>query len=455
MKRRTVRTVLVIVGVFLALGVSGYFLAKKYKPQFFDREEVDAGQLETLKTAPLTPTPQATAEVGWPQWFGPTRDGRAPAGPLRTDWEANPPKQLWSKPCGGGYASVVVVNGRAYTFDKTSSAKERVMAFDAETGVNLWETAWDADYAGISYGSGPRATPTIQEEKLYALGATGKFVCIDLTTTKPLWEHDLKTEFKASTPTWGFASAPLIEGNLVIVQPGGKNGTVVAFHKTTGEVAWKYGSEPTGYSSPTAATCAGVRQIIAVTGETILGLRPETGELLWKHEWITEHKGNIAAPVIAGDYVFVSANYSKGCVLLHLTADGSSVKAERVYFRKARVMQNHHSTCVFNDGFLYGYDLETLRCVDLRAGEPRDEWVAKDAAGRQFAKGSLILAGKHLLGLTQTGTLFLADADPEEFRFRGKLEKVLSGSDCWAVPTLVSGRIYLRDSEKVVCLDVR
>ena len=284
MKRRNVRTLVVVAGFFLVVGVGGYFFAKAYKPQLFDRESVDTVQLEALKAAPLTPAPQAAADVGWPQWFGPTRDGRAPAGPLRTDWEINPPKPLWTAPCGGGYASVVVANGRAYTFDRTGT-QERIAAFDSESGAKLWETAWEADYSGIGYGSGPRATPTIHEGKLYALGATGKFVCLDLATTKPLWEHDLKAEFKAPTPTWGFASAPLIEGNRVIVQPGGKAGTIVAFDKTTGELAWTHGSEPTGYSSPTAATCAGVRQVIAITGDSILGLRPETGELLWQHEW--------------------------------------------------------------------------------------------------------------------------------------------------------------------------
>jgi len=454
MSRRGIRSLIVVFAFLLFVGVGGYFLLKRYKPQLFDREAVDAGQLETLQTALLAPPPQATADLGWPQWFGPTRDGRSPTGPLRTDWETNPPRQLWSVPGGGGYASILVVSGRAYAFDRSGS-QERIRALDSETGTTIWECAWAADYSGIGYGSGPRATPTIHEGKLYALGAAGKFVCIDLTTTKILWEHDLKTEFNAPTPTWGFASSPLIEGNLAIVQPGGKKGSVVAFDKFTGKLAWTSGTDAAGYSSPLAATCAGVRQIVVATGESILGLRPETGEVLWKQEWSTAHNANIAAPVAVGEYVFCSSGYSKGCVLLHLVAKGAGVKAERVYFRKARVMQNHHSTSVFRDGFLYGFDQDALRCVDFRAGEPRDEWVAKDSSGGRIAKGSLILADKSLLGLTQTGTLFLADADPEEFRFRGKIEGVLKGSECWAVPTLVDGRIYVRDGEKVVCLDSR
>jgi hypothetical protein len=125
-----------------------------------------------------------------------------------------------------------------------------------------------------------------------------------------------------------------------------------------------------------------------------------------------------------------------------------------VYFRKARVMQNHHSTCVHRDGYLYGYDADTLRCVDLRKGEVVEDWDAHEVSGGRN-KGCVILADKLLLGLTQSGTLFLADADPEEFRLRGKLERVLSGSECWALPVLVDGRIYLRDGTKIVCLDAR
>jgi hypothetical protein len=194
---------------------------------------------------------------------------------------------------------------------------------------------------------------------------------------------------------------------------------------------------------------------VAVTGESILGLRPESGEVLWRHEWRTRHDGNVATPVVVDDYVFASSSYSKGCVLLKLSADGGGVKAATVFYYPAKVMQNHHSTCVHKDGYLYGYDNDTLRCLNLRdEGKVVDEWNARAVSGGNN-KGAVILAGDHLIGQTQSGALFLADADPAEFRLRGKVEGVLSGSDCWALPVLMDGRIYLRDAQKVVCLDVR
>jgi outer membrane protein assembly factor BamB len=198
-----------------------------------------------------------------------------------------------------------------------------------------------------------------------------------------------------------------------------------------------------------------VRQIVAVTGKSVLGVRPTDGKVLWSYPWLTSFDGNIATPHVVGDYVFVSSGYNKGCALLRVTADGEGAKATEVYYRKNRVMRNHHSTCVHHDGFLYGFDDNELRCVDLRKGTTVPDWDARDAGNKAVVKGAVIRTDKHLVGLTQVGTLFLADLDPKEFRLRGEVKGVLEGIDCWALPVLVDGRLYLRDHEKVVCLDVK
>jgi outer membrane protein assembly factor BamB len=449
----SLRPVLVVtIGLVLIASVA-YYTVTTYFPHLLDRESANPAELDRLRSAELPAPP--VARGGWPQWFGPNRDGRAPDGPLRTDWDTNPPAVVWSVPCGSGYSSMAVVGGKVYTQDRQGDT-ERVLCLDAETGKEVWAYTYPADYSGMDrrYANGPRATPTVHDGRVYAVGAAGAFVCLDGSSGERLWDHDLKAGFRASAPTWGFASSPLIEGDLVIVQPGGRNGSVAAFDKQTGDLKWSAASDVNGYSSPVAATVGGVRQVIAVTGEAALGIRPDDGKILWRHDWQTQHNANIATPVVVGDYVFVSAWYSKGCALLRLAVAGDGVRAEQVYFRKGRVMQNHHSTCVYKDGFLYGYDSDTLRCVDLRSGEVNEDWNAREVSGNR-GKGCLILHDDHLIGLTQTGSLFLADADPQEFRLRGRVEEVLSGSDCWALPVLVDGRIYLRDHEKVVCMDVR
>jgi outer membrane protein assembly factor BamB len=455
----TARSVLLALAALAVIGVLGWVAAKRYKPGWFDREAVNAAELEALQSAKLNASPVAASDTGWPQWFGPSRDGRAPAGPLRIDWEADPPKSVWTTPCGGGYSSLSIVGGRVYGLDR-QGGQERLFCLDAEKGTPLWDVRWDADYAGMDRGAGPRSAPTVHEGRIYVVGATGKFLCVEIPTgtapARTLWDHDLNAEFHAETPTWGHACSPLIEGDLVIVQAGGKKGSVVAFDRTTGQVRWAAGSDPNGYSSPAAVTAAGTRQVIAVTGESIVGIRPADGKILWQHDWRTQHRGNIATPVVVGDYVFVASYYSKGCCLLRLAPSGDGVSAEQVYYRKSRVMENHHSTCVYRDGYLYGYDGDTFRCVDLRKGEVNEDWNARELSGSKN-KGCVILADKYLIGQTQTGSLFLVDADPAEFRLRGKVDKVLSStaSDCWALPVLVDGRLYVRDHTKVVCLDVR
>lgn len=452
MKRRLV----LVVAVLAVVGLAAYVAIDRFRPGLFEREVENPDELAALKSAPL---PAATADAGggWPQWFGPNRDGHAPPGPLRTDWEKSPPAVLWSAPCGGGYSTPVVVGGRVYLTDRQGN-QERLLCLDATTGQLLWQSSDAVEYGSMGgYAAGPRASPTVHAGRVYVYGATGVLRCLNLSGPQPVqeWRRDVREEFGASLPQWGFASSPLIVDGKVVVQVGGRKGAVGAFDLATGQPKWAAGTDPAGYSSPVAATVVGVRQVIAVTGTSVLGIAPADGKVLWQHPWATQHYGNIATPLVVGDYVFASAGYAKGCALLRLTTAGGGVKAEQVYFRKARVMQNHHSNSVHRDGFVYGYDNDTLRCVDLRKGEAVEEWVAKDTGGNRLAKGSVILAGDKLVGLTQTGTLFLADADPAEYRFRGKLEGVLSGSDCWASPVLVDGRLYLRDNTKVVCLDAR
>jgi outer membrane protein assembly factor BamB len=448
------RRLVLLLGLVAVLGIGGYLAYQSPRVRsWFGREAENPAEMEKLGAAKLAVAPVADAQVGWPQWRGPTRDGRAPAGAFRTDWEKAPPKLLWRADCGGGYSSCTVVGGKVYTQDRKGE-KERVICLNADTGDKLWAHEYAADYRGMQYGEGPRATPTVERNRLYGVGATGKFLCLELPAPgnqpKRLWEHDLIGEFGAAMPQWGVACSPLVEGELVIVQPGGRDGSVAAFDKNSGELRWKAGSNPSGYSSPVAATGGGVRVVYAFTGDALLCVRASDGELLSKYRWTTSNNGNIADPVAVDDYVFISSGYNKGCALLRAVPSGDKVELEEVYARNNRVMRNHHSTCVYKDGFLYGFDDSQFHCVDLRKGAVKAGWE-----GDGIAKGHLILADKYLIVLTETGDLALVEATPDEFRPVAKIPKVLSGRKNWSTPALVDGRLYLRDEEKVVCYDVR
>lgn len=440
----------------LLVGCVGFVVWQR--PQAFMQliqGDVDnAARLRELQTASLE-TERPAAQAGWPQWQGPGRDCISHERELNTDWARRAPAVLWKHPVGGGYSSVAVVDGRLYATDRAGE-EERVLCLDAASGRELWVFSYPARYAGFqSHATGPRATPLVHDGRVYTVGATGRFLCLEAVPAgdQPtvLWDHDLLTEFAARLPAWGVASSPLIEGDLVCVQPGSTRGSVAAFDRRTGKLVWSALSEVSGYSSPVAATVAGARQIICLTGKGLVGLRPADGARLWYYPWATEYDANIATPIVAGDYVFISSDYGAGCALLKVSSAGPDEQtAEPVYVRRNRLMRNHHSSCVLHDGHLYGFDSPpgVLKCVDLRTGE--EKWMA-----RNLRKGSLIYADGHLLVLTEHGTLALVEATPAGFRKKGEVANALQGSECWALPALASGRLYLRDHQQIVCLDLK
>jgi outer membrane protein assembly factor BamB len=387
----------------------------------------------------------------WPQWRGVNRDGIGKAPGLSLDWNAKPPKVLWQAPCGNGYSSIAVTQDRVFTLD-WKDGQERVLCLDANTGAERWAFGWPGDYSVLrSHPNGPRSTPTYFEGKLYLMGTLGRFFCLEVPEEgqpKLLWEHDLVKKFKGVMPLWGYACSPLLEDRSVIVQPGGKYASVAAFDRQTGAVRWKSMEEPTGYSSPMAATFGSQRQIVTFLADQLVGLRAEDGEMLWSFPWYTENQANTATPIIAGDTIFISSNYGAGCALVRVLKDEKGEwRAQEVYIRRNKVMRCHHSTCVQYEDHLYGFDSGRgdLKCIDMKTGT--EKWDTSEVR-----RGSLVLAERHLIALSDDGTLSLVEATPTEFRLRGQMKNVLSGSDCYALPALAAGRLYVRDHERVVCL---
>jgi len=453
------RSAILLVGVVLVAAGGGYVAFKSsWVRSWFGRDAENAAELERLAAAKLDTAASETAD--WPQWRGPNRDGRAPAGPLRTDWDKNPPQKLWTAPIGGGFSSFAAVGDRLYTQDRAAGG-ERVVCLDAASGQLVWQHSYPADYKPLTagYGVGPRATPTVADGRVYAVGAVGKFVCLEPpkeagAAPRVVWEHDLLAEFDARIPMWGVACSPLVEGNLVIVQPGGRGASVVAFDRETGQVRWKTGNNPAGYSSPVAATVGGIRVVYAFAGDALLAIRAADGELLDTYAWKTDHNGNIATPLVAGEYVFISSAYNKGCALLRASASGDRVKLEEVYARNNRVLRSHHASPVLKDGFLFGFDgtRSTLpKCVDLRKGIEVPDW----GEASEVKSATLILAGDHLITFSERGDVSLVAANPKEFNVVATLPRVVGGNDLWSLPVLARGRLFVRGGDSVVCLDVK
>jgi outer membrane protein assembly factor BamB len=422
--------------------------------QFLRSEYADQTRLEKMRMASLGEHVGVTEADDWPQWRGPRRDGVIRSASLRTNWKEKPPDIRWRTPIGDGYSSFAVSGGLLYTMDRHGD-DERVMCLNAASGKVVWSYSYAVPYLfRRGFATGPRATPTVCDGRVYTVGATGRFHCFEACPStehvEPLWHHEFSADFNAELPDWGFACSPLCQGDLVIVQPGATDASVAAFDRKTGHLVWKALSDPASYSSPVATTCAGIAQIVCMTGKGAVGLRVGDGAQLWYYRWAPEDQINAATPIIAGDYVFISSAYHMGCALLELSADGAGgVQAKPVYVKPNKVMRCQTSTCVLFNGFLYGFDVGPglLKCIDIRTGQ--EKWST-----RALSKGSLILANGHLVVLAEDGSLALVEATPEEFRVKSRL-KLFHRSEVRALPALASGRLYLRDDKELICLDVK
>jgi outer membrane protein assembly factor BamB len=429
-----------LAGLVLMLGGAAAYL-------FLDREifQRNSALLEKLALADLSQQqPKKETSGDWPQWRGPHQDGVSRETGLLTSWPKEGLKQLWQAKSSVGYSSLAVAGGRAYSLLQDGQ-EETVVCWNAETGEELWRSKYACEYKN-SQGSGPRSTPTVDGDRVYTVGATGILHCLKNENGQKLWSHDLASEFSGIVPTWGVSFSPLVEGDLVLTNPGGPNGnSIVAFHKISGDVVWKCLDDPPAYSSPVAATIHGTRQILSFTYNGLVSVSPQDGALLWRYPWDTRFGANIATSIVVANYVFISSGYDKGCALLEISASPHGSLLARPVYEHNR-MRNHFSTSVYHQEHLYGFDDMTLVCMDFRTGKVL--WKKKD-----FKKGSLLVADGRLIILGESGNLALAEATPEEYREISSFP--FSTKKCWTVPVVANGRLYVRDEEKIVCYDLR
>jgi outer membrane protein assembly factor BamB len=297
----------------------------------------DEGLIAELAAAEIEDEPPPSP-AAWPQWRGPRRDGVAHEPDLLTAWPRSGPPRLWEVPGGEGFSSFAVAGGKAYSMLQQNE-QQAVVCWRAADGQELWRVPLEGAYS--KQFAGPRATPTLAGDRLYAVSAGGHFACLAADSGKLLWEHDLLAEFHATNIEWGAAYSPLVDGELVFVNPGGAGGnSVAAFHKSDGRLAWKALDDPAGYSSPVALTAGGVRQVVFFTGAAAVGLAAADGTPLWRFPWLTDYGVNAATPLTftarkGGEvlhYVFISSGYGKGCALLKIEGDArTGFRARRVY----------------------------------------------------------------------------------------------------------------------------
>ena len=406
-----------------------------------------------VTTSPAEPSAASTAAPGgshsrrgyWPDFRGPRRDGRYDETPIRTDWPSGGLPQLWKQPIGLGYASFVVADGRAFTIEQRRQ-QEVVAAYDVDTGRELWTHGWPGEFVETLGGDGPRATPTYHEGRIFALGALGELQCLDARTGALVWRRNILTDNDAPNLQWGMSGAPLIVDDKVVVLPGGAGGkSVVAYHKATGEPVWKSLDDPQAYTSPMLVTLGGVRQILVVSALRAAGLTVDEGRLLWDYPWVTQMAISVAQPLLLGhDRVFLSAAYGHGAAAVEVTRTGDAFSSRTIWENNR--MKNKFTSSVLRDGYIYGLDESILACVDAATGELK--WK-----GGRYGYGQVLLAGDHLLVLTEDGDVALVKAAPDRFEQTARFPAI-SGKT-WNHPVITDGRLLVRNLREMAAFDIR
>lgn len=402
----------------------------------------------------------------WPQYRGPSGDGKSPE-KIALPAAGATPKQIWKAPSVGGFSSFAVSNGRAFTLslkDVEGANQECVVAFDVKTGKELWSSALNvAEYVKVSDkdgnsgtptnsgGDGPRSTPTTDGTKVYVTSTHLVLTALDAATGKVEWSHDLVKEFAGRNIGWGNAASPLLEGGVLYLAGGGPDQSLLALDSKTGAVIWKAFDEKMTHATPVAATILGQRQIIFFLQSGLLAVEPKTGKELWRYAF--DFKVSTAAsPVVDGDVVYCSAGYGVGAGAVRISKEGAGFKVTELYrSRGNKPLANHWSTPVVKDGYLYGmfqfkeYGSGPVKCVDIKTGDVKWEQPG-------FGPGQVILAGDRVLALADTGDLVAFEAKPDAYKEVARA-KVLDGK-CWTTPIVSNGLIFARSTKEAVCLDV-
>lgn len=384
---------------------------------------------------------QTTGE--WAQWRGANRDGISKETGLLKEWAKDGPPLVWkASGAGRGYSTMAVSKGRIYTMGLRGD-KEFVVAFDVVTGKEVWATQNGKAFRN-DRGDGPRGTPTIDGDKLYALGGNGDLSCMDVKTGNVVWTMNVLEKFGGSNPRWGISESPLIMGEKVLVNAGGSGASIVALNKKDGTVIWKSQSERAGYSSAVPMNINGKTQVVFFTSTRAVGLDPKDGVLLWEYSRPANNVANAATPIVRDNRVFLSSDYGTGAGLVEIKADGKT--AQEVYFTKN--MRNHHSSSVLIGDYLYGFSASILTAMKFDTGQV----VWKD---RSVGKGSLIYADGHLYCFSENGVVGLVEATPTGYKEKGRFTIPQDSLPTWTHPVVAGGRLYLRDQDTIYAFDVK
>ena len=394
----------------------------------------------------VTSAQQPATPAEWFQWRGANRDGISQETGLLQEWPKLGPPLAWrANGVGNGYSSFSTSGGRLYTLGARGGI-EYVIALDRASGKKVWETQNGQRYQN-DRGDGPRSTPTVDGDRLYVLGGSGDLTCLENATGKKIWSLNIVQKFGGVNPYWGYSESPLIVGDRILVNTGGRRAGIVAVAKADGSTLWQQHSDGAGYSSPMLMRTGSLSQVIFFTEDRAMAVDPRDGRLLWSYNKANNGTANIATPIVRGTHVFVSSDYGTGGALLDVRAAGNLATANEVYF--TRDMRNHHASSVLVGENLYGFSSSILTALAFETGKT----LWRD---RSVGKGSLIYADNRLYLYSEDGVVGLAEASPAAYREHGRFTlQQQSNLPTWSHPIIAGGVLVVRDQDNVYGYDVK
>jgi len=409
----------------------------------------------------IRPANMTTSTSDWPQWRGPRRDGISEERGLLKQWPPQGPKLIWQvDDIGDGYSTPAVVGARIYVMGNRGFENEFVQALSTEDGKPIWTTCVGnvGNQSDFLY-SKARSTPTVDGESIYALGSAGDLVCLETKSGKIGWQKNIKTEFGGKPGMWAYAESPLIDGDVLVVTPGGEQATIVAFNKKTGAVIWKSavpGGDPAGYASAIVVEAGGRKQYVQFLSNGIVGVDAKTGKFLWRYKEVVKGMAQIPTPVARDGYVYGGA-MNIGGGLVHLKPDGGGVAAGQVYFERG--LPNGIGGAVLVGDYLYGTEDAGHKLVAVEFTTGKVKWQAESIgiSSVAYADGLLYLHGAN-------GEVALVEATHEGYREKGRFTPPAQPKrkrlgpypeKAWAYPVIARGRLYIRDLGTLWAYDIK
>jgi outer membrane protein assembly factor BamB len=414
-------------------------------------------------TGPQAPLSGAAPGGNWPQWRGPLRDGISTETGLLTSWPAGGPAKVWTATgMGEGFSSVSVSGGRVFTMGDRRDG-QYVIAVDEATGKQVWATRVGSRHQDPQLG-GSRSTPSVEGDLLWTIDTDGDLICLETATGKERWRKNMPRDFGGQMMSgWMFSESPLIDGDRIVVTPGGPRAALAAMEKRTGKEIWRAtvprvgsaGGDGAGYSSIVISNGGGVKQYIQLMGRGLVSIRASDGWYMWGYNRVANGTANIPTPVVKDNFVFASTSYDTGSVLLELApAPEGRVTAKEKYFLSPGTLQNHHGGFVLINGYLYGghgHNQGFPFALELASGKMT--WGRTRGAGEGSAA---VTAAEGLLYFRyQSGVMALIEASPQRYALRSSFQIPNVSGPSWSHPVIAAGRLYLREQDTLHVYNIK